>query len=104
MNPDLSEILRCPISGERLRLEEPELDGERVRLGWLVSASGRHRYPVRIPRFAPESNYADNFGMQWNRFRQTQLDGHSGLLCQSASASQPDVPDAPRPAAGPVPA
>jgi len=26
----------------------------------------------------PESNYADNFGMQWNHFRQTQLDSYSG--------------------------
>jgi 2-polyprenyl-3-methyl-5-hydroxy-6-metoxy-1,4-benzoquinol methylase len=26
----------------------------------------------------PASNYADNFGMQWNRFRKTQLDSHSG--------------------------
>jgi SAM-dependent methyltransferase len=27
----------------------------------------------------PESNYANNFGFQWNRFRQTQLDSHTGL-------------------------
>jgi SAM-dependent methyltransferase len=48
--------------------------------GWLVSADGRHRYPVRggIPRFVPQSNYADNFGMQWNHFARTQLDSHSG--------------------------
>jgi SAM-dependent methyltransferase len=31
-----------------------------------------------VPRFVPESNYADNFGMQWNRFAQTQLDSVSG--------------------------
>jgi len=48
--------------------------------GWLVSADGLQRYPVHrgIPRFVPASNYADNFGMQWNKFRQTQLDSHSG--------------------------
>lgn len=47
---------------------------------WLVSENGQHRYPVRngIPRFVPESNYADNFGMQWNHFSKTQLDSHSG--------------------------
>jgi SAM-dependent methyltransferase len=80
MSPELLEILRCPRTGERLRLEEARYQGERVHSGWLVSASGRQRYPVRnfIPRFAPESNYADNFGMQWNKFRQTQLDSHSG--------------------------
>ncbi len=50
-----------------------------MQSGWLVTADGRQRYPVRdfIPRFAPESNYADNFGLQWNKFRQTQLDSHS---------------------------
>ena len=26
----------------------------------------------------PPTNYADNFGLQWNLFRQTQLDSHSG--------------------------
>jgi len=32
-----------------------------------------------IPRFVPEENYADNFTIQWRRFRQTQLDSHSGV-------------------------
>jgi ubiquinone/menaquinone biosynthesis C-methylase UbiE len=27
----------------------------------------------------PESNYADNFGLQWNKFRRTQLDSFTGL-------------------------
>lgn len=27
-----------------------------------------------IPRFVPERNYAESFGLQWNTFRQTQLD------------------------------
>lgn len=85
MYRELIEILRCPHTGERLRLAEPQYDGERVRSGWLVGESGRHRYPVRdfIPRFAPDSNYADNFGMQWNKFRRTQLDSHSGQLISS---------------------
>jgi SAM-dependent methyltransferase len=87
MQPELIELLRCPQSGERLHLEEAEYQGERLRSGWLVPVSGRHRYPVRdfIPRFAAGSNYADNFGMQWNKFRQTQLDSHSG---QPISASR----------------
>jgi SAM-dependent methyltransferase len=38
-------------------------------------------YPIlrSIPRFVPKANYTDNFGLQWNRFRQTQLDSHLGL-------------------------
>ena len=52
-----------------------------IEEGWLVSEDGQQRHPVLkgVPRFVPQSNYADNFGMQWNHFRQTQLDSHSGL-------------------------
>jgi ubiquinone/menaquinone biosynthesis C-methylase UbiE/uncharacterized protein YbaR (Trm112 family) len=80
MHTELLEVLRCPQSGRRLVLEQPEYRGERVHSGWLISEDGAHRYAIRdfIPRFVPESNYADNFGMQWNKFRQTQLDSYSG--------------------------
>jgi SAM-dependent methyltransferase len=99
MHPQLIEVLRCPSTGERLRLEQPQYQGERVQSGWLVSARGQQRYPVQnfIPRFAPESNYADNFGMQWNKFRQTQLDSYSGhpisanRFWQSTGWQPPDI-------------
>jgi SAM-dependent methyltransferase len=80
MNEDLLGILRCPTSGQRLCLEEPKHRDARIYSGWLVSEDGRRRYPIKnyIPRFVPESNYADNFGLQWNRFRKTQLDSYSG--------------------------
>lgn len=83
MKPELLSLLRCPQSGQTLVVEpntaEINVNGE-VDSGWLVSADGRHRYPIHdgIPRFVPESNYADNFGMQWNKFAKTQLDSHSG--------------------------
>ena len=77
MKLELLEILRCPQSGQRLKLEGDQL--AEIDNGWLVTIDGRYRYPIRnrIPRFVPESNYADNFGMQWNHFRTTQLDSHS---------------------------
>jgi ubiquinone/menaquinone biosynthesis C-methylase UbiE/uncharacterized protein YbaR (Trm112 family) len=87
MKTNLLQHLRCPKSGQVLTLEalepasqedsNPELE---IMDGWLVSESGANRYPIRngIPRFVPESNYADNFGMQWNHFAKTQLDSHSG--------------------------
>jgi SAM-dependent methyltransferase len=80
MHSELIETLRCPQSDARLRLEEARYTDGQVQSGWLVTADGRNRYPVRdfIPRFAPHSNYADNFGMQWNAFRRTQLDSYSG--------------------------
>jgi 2-polyprenyl-3-methyl-5-hydroxy-6-metoxy-1,4-benzoquinol methylase len=86
MNPALLELLRCPHTGQALTLEAPEERERRIRSGWLVSADGAHRYPVRdfIPRFVPQSNYADSFGMQWNHFRRTQLDSYSGQPISAA--------------------
>ena len=80
MQNELLELLRCPRTGERLALEAPEYEGSRIRSGWLVAKTSANRYPIRefIPRFVPESNYAASFGLQWNYFRQTQLDSQSG--------------------------
>jgi SAM-dependent methyltransferase len=80
MHAKLIEILRCPKTGERLRLEDAQYADEQIQHGWLIAEKSLHRYPIRdfIPRFAPESNYTDNFGMQWNKFRRTQLDSFSG--------------------------
>lgn len=78
MNENLLERLCCPQTGQRLWLESA--DSVEGIEGWLVSQDGHNRYPIRngIPRFVPETNYADNFGLQWNHFAKTQLDSHSG--------------------------
>jgi 2-polyprenyl-3-methyl-5-hydroxy-6-metoxy-1,4-benzoquinol methylase/uncharacterized protein YbaR (Trm112 family) len=78
VSPELITRLRCPITGQCLHFVES--DGGEVSESLLMSSDGRHRYPIvdGVPRFVPASNYADNFGMQWNRFRKTQLDSHSG--------------------------
>jgi 2-polyprenyl-3-methyl-5-hydroxy-6-metoxy-1,4-benzoquinol methylase len=83
----LVEILRCPQTRERLILQQPQYSDGLVRAGQLMTQSGRQCYLIRdfIPRFVGDSNYADNFGLQWNSFRQTQLDSHSG---QGISASR----------------
>ena len=38
-------------------------------------------YPIvsGVPRFVAADNYAQSFGLQWNRFAKTQLDSQSGL-------------------------
>jgi SAM-dependent methyltransferase len=81
MNAALLDVLRCPRSGEKLLLEQPQYVDGLVSAGSLVSEGREHQYPIRdfVPRFVAESNYADNFGMQWNYFRRTQLDSYSGL-------------------------
>ncbi|MBF0414782.1 MAG: methyltransferase domain-containing protein [Magnetococcales bacterium] len=98
MKIELLELLRCPNSGQRLHLEKHDSSMAVIDNGWLVSENDQHRYPVHkgIPRFVPQSNYADNFGMQWNHFRKTQLDSHSGLSISNdrfwqATGWQPDA-------------
>ena len=79
MKKELINLLVCPKSFLSLHLENGiERDGE-IFSGKLVSEDGSHVYPIYnfIPRFVAESNYADNFGKQWNKFRLTQLDSHS---------------------------
>lgn len=82
MKTSLLPLLSCPITGSRLViLPGYEIaENEEIINGILMSEVGNHKYPIRnfIPRFVPKSNYADNFGMQWNHFAKTQLDSHSG--------------------------
>ncbi len=80
MKNELLDLVRCPSSGQRLKLEVPNAGLTDIEDGWLISVDDYQRYPIinGIPRFVPQSNYADNFGMQWNHFRQTQLDSYSG--------------------------
>ncbi len=80
MNRALTEILCCPLCGHDLTLHvTEEVDGDVVS-GELACDSCQSGYPVlrSVPRFVPADNYARNFGYQWNRFRQTQLDSNVG--------------------------
>ena len=79
MRQSLLDQLKCPATQQKLRLESGSAS-EPIDEDVLVSEDGQHRYPVRkgVPRFVPETNYADNFGMLWNHFARTQLDSHSG--------------------------
>lgn len=80
MRADLIDILCCPKTGSRLALKDAVYREGEIYSGMLASEDRNECYPIRdfIPRFVSQSNYADNFGMQWNRFRSTQLDSYSG--------------------------
>ena len=79
MKKKLLEILRCPECGSELRLEGAVDSSDDLQEGFLACPAS-HRFPVvaGIPRFVPLENYAANFGFQWNHFKRTQLDRHSG--------------------------
>jgi SAM-dependent methyltransferase len=73
------ELLRCPKCRGALALTTTET-GDEIESGTLGCAPCVADYPIKggIPRFVPAENYAHNFGIQWNMFRKTQLDSHSG--------------------------
>ncbi|NIJ19302.1 SAM-dependent methyltransferase [Sphingomonas naasensis] len=60
---DLGHFI-CPTTGAALRREGSALIG------------GARPYPILhdIPRFVASDNYAEAFGLQWNKFKRTQLD------------------------------
>ena len=65
--------------GFELRLKPGDEQSNEIAAGKLVSKTARHDIVDGIPRFVPSQNYADNFGLQWNSFKSTQLDSFSGL-------------------------
>jgi SAM-dependent methyltransferase len=81
MNIELLKIIKCPISKQNLLLKDEVIENNKVRSGLLKTEDGNFKYIIKdfIPRFVPESNYADNFGFQWNKFRNTQLDSYSNV-------------------------
>ena len=78
MNQTLLEALRCPSCTSELHLSAGTFDAQQGELRCLSCSTN---FPIvnGIPRFVPASNYADNFGFQWNTFSKTQLDSFTGL-------------------------
>jgi SAM-dependent methyltransferase len=61
-------------------VHEDVVDG-RVRSGELRCAPCQSAIPIRgfIPRFVPDTTYADTFGFQWNLHTRTQYDRVTGV-------------------------
>ncbi len=76
----LLDLLRCPACRQPLGLTGARERAGEVESGELVCAACGGRYAIvdSVPRFVPAENYAGSFGLQWNRFRRTQLDSHTG--------------------------
>lgn len=85
MKRELLQLLRCPETGQLLELKASQNHGGEIQSGELCAQDGRVRYEVRdfVARFVRSENYASSFGYQWNRFRRTQLDSHTGVPISS---------------------
>lgn len=68
--------LRCPRHRQPLEPKGAASPGAAPELRCAAGCA----FPVRdgIPRFVESSGYAGAFGVQWNAFRRTQLDSHTG--------------------------
>jgi ubiquinone/menaquinone biosynthesis C-methylase UbiE/uncharacterized protein YbaR (Trm112 family) len=84
MNNELIKYLRCPNTGQPLLLDKMKSENNNSS-ELLISEDKNWTYEIEngIPRFVSNSNYADNFGLQWNHFRETQLDSFSGQKISS---------------------
>ena len=81
MNRALLEILACPKCQSPLDVRQDGGHGTRVLTGLLTCEGCAVTYPIRdgVPRFVDDGSYATSFGLQWNRFRTTQMDSTTGV-------------------------
>ena len=80
MHETLLEILAEPGTRAPLRPEATGKSSPDIDEGWLVSDATARRYRIRggIARFVDGEAYAGSFGLQWQRFREVQLDSATG--------------------------
>lgn len=68
--PSLKSCLSCPSCKRRLNDSGSEMTCPNCSKVFAVVGE--------IPRFVPKENYAESFGLQWNRFASTQIDSKVG--------------------------
>ncbi len=80
MKKEMLEILCCPFTKEKLFICDAVYDNKLIKSGTLINKNKDKKFEIVnfIPRFVKGENYSENFGIQWNAFRKTQLDSFSG--------------------------
>ena len=80
MTPGQLKIFVDPVDGKALELRDANVVDGQVKAGALSAGPGGSTYPILafVPRFVAPQNYADNFGLQWQAHRRTQLDSQTG--------------------------
>jgi ubiquinone/menaquinone biosynthesis C-methylase UbiE len=81
MNPEHLIYLKNPKTKKSLKLTTEELINGKVKTGFLFDDTTKEKFPIInfIPRFVPLDNYANNFGLEWNKHDRTQYDKTSGF-------------------------
>jgi ubiquinone/menaquinone biosynthesis C-methylase UbiE/uncharacterized protein YbaR (Trm112 family) len=82
MREDALEIMRCPnCGGCSLSVQAKTYELNEIVSGAIRCEACDTSFPIvrGIPRFVSSSNYADSFGLQWTKFRRTQLDSFTGV-------------------------
>jgi len=66
---------------QEYELRATETHGDTIFSGQLLSKRCKRIVNIigGIPRFVSTNNYADNFSLQWNKFKSTQLDSASNI-------------------------
>lgn len=85
MKRELLNLLRCPQCHGVVRLASDKVQCDEIETGQLHCEGCACEYPIvnSVPRFVPKDNYSNNFGIQWNLYRKSQLDSHSGVPISS---------------------
>jgi 2-polyprenyl-3-methyl-5-hydroxy-6-metoxy-1,4-benzoquinol methylase/uncharacterized protein YbaR (Trm112 family) len=79
MKAEALETYRCPrCKAGPLNLVAEALNGSMQQALHCPGCSASYDVLKGVPRFVPDAQYAGSFGFQWNKFRSTQLDSHTG--------------------------
>ena len=80
MKRRLLDLLGCPQCRRALDLSVTREEGEEIEEGELSCPGCQRKFPIvaAIPRFVEKQNYADSFGLQWNKYARLQLDSQNG--------------------------
>jgi SAM-dependent methyltransferase len=73
--------LVCVKGHDKLELKPGAIEENgAIKTGELLCPAEGDTIPIRnfVPRFVPNSGYADTFGKQWNQFQRTQIDKFNG--------------------------
>lgn len=100
MHPQFLDLLRCPLTGDSLRLvARRSLPNGSIEAGALVTPDGRE-YPIRagVPRFVESGGYAESFDFEWERWSRVQyeaenvgrpMEGHTTSMWELATGLAP---------------